>query len=154
MQQVLARTLAATGGFLLAILWMDLMFDAQSFGAASATAVSSIAAYYRRVTLEAGWMTWLVATVMLVTVVGVVLQLRSSPASRARRVVTAVLALGPIALALVMVFPAARELAHAGESTDRLALAQLIAWSHIACFVAISLFVALQLTASRTAPSA
>ena len=141
--------MAASGGFLLAILWMDLMFDAQYFGAAPAAATSSIAAYYRRVTLDAGWMTWLVATVMLVTIVGVVLQARRSQAPRWRRALTPALAVVPIALALVIVFPAARELAGATEGADRLALARLIAWSHIACFVAIAGFVALQLTAAR-----
>lgn len=149
MQQTLARVLAATGGFLLAVLWMDLMFDVQYFGAAPATAASSIAAYYRRVTVEAGWMTWLIATVMLVTVVGVVLQARSSSQPRWRRAVTPALAVVPIALALVVVFPAARELAGAGEPADRLGLVRTIAFSHIACFAAVAAFVALQLTASR-----
>src|SRR5262249_18886028 len=45
--------LAACGGFLLAVLWMDLMFDLQMLGAAPEAAVASIAAYYRRVTTDA-----------------------------------------------------------------------------------------------------
>jgi hypothetical protein len=150
MQQTLARVLAATGGFLLAILWMDLMFDAQYFTAAPDAALTSIAAYYRRVTLDAGWMTWLIATVMLVTIVGVVLQARGSRASRVRRVLTPALAVVPIALALVVVFPAARELATTSDGGHRLSLARLIAWSHIVCFASIAAFITLQLTTSRS----
>ncbi len=52
------RLLAAGGGVLTTVLWFDLMFDVQVFGATGKTlpepVLASIAAYYRRVTMEAG----------------------------------------------------------------------------------------------------
>ncbi|MGH7894021.1 MAG: hypothetical protein ACREQL_05085, partial [Candidatus Binatia bacterium] len=68
--------LAACGGFLVATVWFDLMFDVQVLGHAAApaplpeTTVASIAAYYRRVTTDAQPMQWLIAVVMAVTVLG------------------------------------------------------------------------------------
>jgi hypothetical protein len=56
--------LSACGGFLLAVLWMDLMFDVQVLrhrrsGEASRTGAGPIAGYYRRVTTDASrWATW------------------------------------------------------------------------------------------------
>ena len=49
------RVLAACGGFLLAVLWFDLMFDVQVLRHGSAAVLpepvlASIAGYYRRVT--------------------------------------------------------------------------------------------------------
>lgn len=147
-QQTVARLLAAGGGFLLAVLWMDLMFDVQCFADEPAAAVVSIAAYYRRVTLEAGWMTWLIATVMLVTVVGVVAQMRRATGPRWRRVTIAALALVPIALALSVVFPAARQLATTTVADERFELARTIAFAHIGCFASVATFVGVQLRQS------
>src|SRR5215470_14103961 len=66
------RTFAAAGaGFLLAVLWFDLMFDVQSRKHASdplpTEILASISAYYRRVTTDAYPMNRLVALVMLLT---------------------------------------------------------------------------------------
>ena len=144
-QQTVARLLAAGGGFLLAVLWMDLMFDVQCFADEPAAAVLSIAAYYRRVTLEAGWMTWLIASVMLVTTAGVIAQMRQSTESRWRRVTIAALALVPIALALGVVFPAARQLATTSVADERLDLARTIAFAHFSCFASIAAFIGVQL---------
>ena len=139
----LFRVLAACGGFLLAVLWMDLMYDA-SFLAHEAGATTTMATYYAHVT-KAGWMTWLVAAVMLVAVTACILQLRSSPAPRVYRVLRALLAFVPIALALAVVFPAARELAVATDEGTRAHLARTIAWSHVGCFASIASFIGLQL---------
>src|SRR5215471_4283717 len=68
------RVLAACGGFLLAVLWFDLMFDVQVLrhpeGPLPPLVLVSIASYYRRVTTDAVPMTHLVAVVMLVAVAG------------------------------------------------------------------------------------
>jgi len=66
------HTFAAAGaGFLLAVLWFDLMFDVQTRGHADGPlppeVLSSISAYYRRVTTEAYPMERLVALVMVLT---------------------------------------------------------------------------------------
>src|ERR1700738_3578813 len=67
---------AATGaGFLLAVLWFDLMFDVQTrkhFGEVlPPEALTSISAYYRRVTTEAYPMNRLIALVMLLTLAAI-----------------------------------------------------------------------------------
>ena len=59
--------LAACGGFLLGVLWMDLLFDVQILGADPSAGVASIVAYYRRATIEAYPMNRLIALIMLVT---------------------------------------------------------------------------------------
>ena len=66
------HTFAAAGaGFLLAVLWFDLMFDVQTRKVAGDVlppeVLASISAYYRRVTTEAYPMNRLVALVMLLT---------------------------------------------------------------------------------------
>jgi hypothetical protein len=68
---------AAAGlGFLLAVLWFDLMFDVQTRGhneeALPAEVLASISTYYRRVTTDAAPMNRLVALMMLV-VLGAIL---------------------------------------------------------------------------------
>lgn len=143
MHHTLARVLAATGCFLVAVLWMDLMYDAAYFRGAP-DAMVTITAYYRHVTLEAGWMTWLIALVMVVTLVAVVLQARRSTAHVWRRAVVVALALVPITLAMAVVFPAARGLAHASDAT-RLEHVRLIAWSHVGCLASMGAFVGVQL---------
>jgi len=68
---------AAAGlGFLLAVLWFDLMFDVQARKHADevlpAEVLASISAYYRRVTTDAAPMNRLVALMMLI-VLGAIL---------------------------------------------------------------------------------
>jgi hypothetical protein len=70
------HTFAATGaGFLLAVLWFDLMFDVQtrkhSGEVLPPDVLTSISAYYRRVTTEAYPMNRLVALVMLLTLAAI-----------------------------------------------------------------------------------
>jgi len=67
---------AAAGiGFLLAVLWFDLMFDVQTRKHAGdllpGEVLASISAYYRRVTTEAYPMNRLVALVMLLTLAAI-----------------------------------------------------------------------------------
>jgi hypothetical protein len=70
------HTFAAAGtGFLLAVLWFDLMFDVQTRKHADDVlppeVLSSISGYYRRVTTEAYPMNCLVALVMLLTLAAI-----------------------------------------------------------------------------------
>jgi hypothetical protein len=66
---------AAGAGFLLAVLWFDLMFDVQTRKHAGdplpPEVLASISAYYRRVTTEAYPMNRLVALVMLLTLAAI-----------------------------------------------------------------------------------
>ena len=64
--------LTACAGFLLAVLWMDLMFDSQVRlrGAdPDESVIASIAAYYRRATTTSQPMGSLIAVVMVVLLV-------------------------------------------------------------------------------------
>ena len=79
------HTFAAAGtAFLLAVLWFDLMFDVQTRkypdGALSPEVLTSISAYYRRVTTDAYPMNRLVALVMVLTLPP------SAPRSRRRKI--------------------------------------------------------------------
>jgi len=70
------HTFAAAGaGFLLAVLWFDLMFDVQTRkhpdDPLPPGVLNSISAYYRRVTTEAYPMNRLVALVMLLTLAAI-----------------------------------------------------------------------------------
>ena len=67
-------------GFLLAVLWFDLMFDVQAIKHRNAKqlprpVVESIATYYRRVTTDASPMGRLVVLAMLASIVGFVAQI-------------------------------------------------------------------------------
>jgi hypothetical protein len=63
---------SAGAGFLLAVLWFDLMFDVQVLrhpaGDLPETVLASIAGYYRRVTTDATPMNRLVAVAMVATI--------------------------------------------------------------------------------------
>src|SRR5712675_1810396 len=67
--------IAAGAGFLLAVLWFDLMFDVQtrkhSGNPLPPEVLASISAYYRRVTTEAYPMNRLVALIMLLTLAAI-----------------------------------------------------------------------------------
>src|SRR5207302_5511767 len=74
------HTFAAAGaGFLLAVLWFDLMFDAQTRKHEGSVlpprVLASISAYYRRVTTEAYPMNRLIALVMVLTLVAIVAEI-------------------------------------------------------------------------------
>jgi hypothetical protein len=70
----------APAGFLLAVLWFDLMFDVQVRRTPPPEgAVESISRYYRRVTTDAHPMNLLVALAMLLTITAIVVQLVTDP---------------------------------------------------------------------------
>ncbi len=148
------RILAACGGFLLAVLWFDLMFDVQVLWYADPvlpeSVLASIAAYYRRVTIEAFPMNRLVAVVMLVTIAGSVYVLAAARARRWRAALALTLCTAPIVLAAVRVFPNAARLAGRADSLAQQSdLARTICYEHFACLAAIAAFVALQLSGER-----
>ena len=66
-------------GFLLAVLWFDLMFDVQTRRHAGSAlpreVLASISAYYRRVTTEAYPMNRLVVLVMLLTMAAIIAEI-------------------------------------------------------------------------------
>jgi hypothetical protein len=142
--------MAAGGGFLLAVLWFDLMFDAQALRAPRSApipeaALASIARYYQRVTIDAQPMPRLVGIVMAM-VLGATL---FEPLPWTPWRVASVLLLGvPITLALTRIFPAARRLAARADPVEEQSrLARGIAYAHVACLLAIVAFLAIRLAA-------
>jgi hypothetical protein len=145
--------LTAGGGFLLAVLWMDLIFDAQVLGYRDRgtelpePVLASIAGYYHRATTTSRPMSLLIALVML-TLLGAL----ACQAVRGRDPVwllaaSAVLAGGPILLALTRTVPNAvrlgKRLDSRGEQTR---LARSICRDHLLCLGCLSVFVVLWVT--------
>jgi hypothetical protein len=145
--------LATCGGFLLAVLWMDLMFDVQVLryrdraAALPESVLASIAGYYFRVTTTARPMGHLVGTVMATTLVASGVQLAFVDRSRSLALVSLLLCGAPIILAMLRVYPNAVRLAARSDTAVRQSvLARSICNDHLVCFVAILAFVALQLS--------
>jgi hypothetical protein len=140
----------AGAGFLLAVLWFDLMFDVQIAGTATAEraedVVESIAAYYRRVTTAARPMNRLVAAIMLATLVSIVVQIAREDRPRWVGWVALALAGFPVLLAGIRTVPRAVRL---GTRTDPVARQQELARSiyrdHLVCAAAISALLAVEL---------
>jgi hypothetical protein len=131
----------AGAGFLLAVLWFDLMFDVQG-----ERGVASTAAYYARVTTGARPMNRLVATVMVATLAAVVVQLaqREDPAW----VAWASLALLACAIGVAgaRTVPAAVRLGTQRDPAPVQAqLARGILRQHLFCFAAVTAVLVLQL---------
>lgn len=142
--------LAACGGFLLAVLWMDLMFDVQVLRQRGETlpqpVLDSIAAYYRRVTTEASPMGLLVGAVMLAAVATAVALLGRGAEPRWAGWASLALVLPPVVLAQTRIFPAAVRLgAREGSPAERTRLARSICRAHLFCLGALAAFTALQL---------
>ena len=141
----------AGGGFLLAVLWFDLMFDVQVLGHRDPelpeSSLSSIAAYYARVTTAARPMNRLIATVMLATIAAIVTEIANGDVPAAAAWVS--LALAAVAIVLV----AARTVPNAvrlGARTDTIArqssLARSVCREHLLCLTSIAALIALQLS--------
>ena len=148
-QTRLERILAACGGFLLGILWMDLMFDVQVLHHAASVElpepiVVSIATYYRRVTTDARPMSALIGTVMAIAVGGALWQLIRAPGLRS--LLGVLLIAAPVALAFGRVLPDAIRL---GQRVDALAvqgeLARSICRGHLLCLASVVGFLIVQL---------
>ena len=142
--------LTACAGFLLAVLWMDLMFDTQAElrGAdPDESVVASIAAYYRRATTTSQPMGTLIAVVM-----GALLVCLGIEAWRGGRptwvlIASAVLAGGPILVAMLRTVPNAVRLGRRSDSpAQQSRLARAIYRDHIFCLTGMAAFLLLWLT--------
>jgi len=140
----------AGAGFLLAVLWFDLMFDVQVRRGASRPfdepALASIAAYYARVTTGARPMNRLVATAMLATLVAIIVEIATGDVSAWVAWISLALAAGPIGLAGARTVPAAVRLGTRVDGAERQGeLARAILRDHEICFTCIAALLALQL---------
>jgi hypothetical protein len=138
------------GGFLLAVVWFDLMFDAQVLrhrhGDLPEAVLASIAGYYRRVTTAARPMNRLVAAVRLATITAIVLELTSGDVAAWVAGASLVLAGGAVLLAGMRTVPQAVRL---GARTDTVArqsrLARSIFVEHLGVLAALATLLGVQL---------
>lgn len=142
--------LLACSGFLLAVLWMDLIFDSQVRGARgeqlSEPVLASISDYYCRATTTSRPMSRLIAAVMVTLIGALVFSGVSGHDPWWLIVVSAALAVVPILVALIRTVPNAIRLGSRPEDhAEQSRLARSVYRDHVLCFVLISAFVALRL---------
>jgi hypothetical protein len=140
----------AGAGFLLAVLWFDLMFDVQVLRHRGrelpADALASIAAYYRRVTTDARPMNLLVAAVMLATLIAIAVQIAREDGPAWVGWASLALAGAAIGLAASHTFSSARRLGTRQDPPHvQSRLARSICRDHLACLAAIASLLAVQL---------
>ena len=144
----------AGAGFLLAVLWFDLMHDVQMLryqkGDAPEEVLASIAGYYRRVTTDSRPMNRLVSVAMLVTIIAVVTQLVRDDQPNWVALTSLALIAAPVTLAGAHTFRAAVRLGRRTEPSDvQSDLARSILRDHLLCLVAIVSLLIVQLGFGR-----
>ena len=144
----------AGAGFLLAVLWFDLMFDVQAARLRPPelpeSVLASIAGYYRRVTTAARPMNRLIAAVMVGTIAAVIVQLAQGDAPRWAAAVSLALTVAPITLAAVHTVPSAVRLGARSDTIVRQSrLARSILRDHLLCIAAIAVVLVIQLAFAR-----
>jgi uncharacterized BrkB/YihY/UPF0761 family membrane protein len=145
------RLLTCTGlGFLLAVLWFDLMFDVQASkfrtDQVPDNVRESIATYYARVTTSARPMNLAVALMMLVTLSSEIVTMIESQISLWRSLVTVILTLGAIGLAAAHTVPAAKRIgARIDGAEQHSLLIRSVLRDHRICFVTLLVVLLLQL---------
>jgi hypothetical protein len=135
-----ATLLTACGGFLLAVLWMDLIFDVQVLGHRSAgdqlpePVLASIAGYYHRATTTSRPMSRLIALVMVILLGALGFQVVRGHDPGWLLAISAGLAGVPMALALTHTVPSAVRLGHRADSpAEQSRLARSICRDHLIC---------------------
>jgi hypothetical protein len=151
-QTLRVRAIAASGvGFILAVLWFDLMFDIQVRGHddrhdLSEAVRASIASYYARVTIAARPMNRLIALVMVVTIGATVGELLRGDLPTWRAWAALVLTAGAVGIAaLRTVRNAVRLGRRADDDEHQSRLAREILRDHLLCLGAIVVVLVLQL---------
>jgi hypothetical protein len=144
----------AGAGFLLAVLWFDLMFDVQVLGHREPDlpedVLASLSDYYRRVTTAARPMNRLVAVTMLATISAIGVQIARRDAPRWAGWASLALVVSPIVLASVRTVPSAVRLGAGIESIDRQSRrARSICRDHLFCLAAIASLLTVQLAFAR-----
>lgn len=140
----------AGGGFLLAVLWFDLMFDVQTIvqhqRELPEEVLASIAGYYGRVTTAARPMNRLIALVMLATLAAIVVELTGGHQANWVPWASLALAVPPIVLAGAHTVPSAVRLGARRDPIERQsALARTICREHLFCALCIAALLVVQL---------
>ena len=135
-----APLLTSCSGFLFAVLWMDLIFDAQIFGHRGdgeelpESVLASMAAYYHRATTTSRPMSRLIALVMVVLLGALGFQAARGHEPAWLLVMSAGLAGLPTMLALIQTVPNAVRLGHRIDSPpEQTRLARSICRDHLIC---------------------
>ena len=141
-------------GFLVAVLWFDLMFDVQALASRERgrelpeQVLVSISGYYRRVTTEARPMNRLVGAAMLATIAAIVAQIARGDQASWVGWTSLVLTASAVLVAAGHTFPRAVRLGGRADPKDvQSRLARSIARDHLFCLVAIVSVLAIQLAA-------
>jgi hypothetical protein len=142
--------LTACSGFLLAVLWMDLIFDVQVLRHRNAGAelpepvVASIAAYYHRATTTSQPMSRLIALVMVILLGAFVFQAARGHDPGWLLVLSAGLVGIPTLLALTHTVPNAIRLGNrADNAPEQTRLARSICQDHLVCAACMVVFLVL-----------
>src|SRR3981081_1587216 len=143
---------AAGAGFLLAVLWFDLMFDVQTRRHAAdplpPEVLASISAYYRRVTTEAYPMNRLVALVMLLTLAAICGEIAQGENAWWVGWGSLVLAASGFVLTMIRTVPTARVLGSGADTAEEQSrLARAVCRDHMFSFARMSALLILQLGA-------
>jgi hypothetical protein len=147
------NALAASGaGFLLAVLWFDLMFDVQTRKSAAnvlpSDVLASISAYYRRVTTEAYPMNRLVALVMLLTLAAICVEIVRGEYAWWIAWGSLLVAASGFVPTLMRTVPNAQRLGTAQDSPEeQTRLARAICRDHMLSFARMGVLLILQLIA-------
>jgi hypothetical protein len=142
----------AGAGFLLAVLWFDLMHDVQLLAGRVAVdeAVASIATYYGRVTTGARPMNRLIALVMLATLAAAVIQLVQDDAPNAAAASTLLLLASAVGFAAFRTVGSAVRLGHRDEPFEAQVIrARGILRDHVLCFGLVLTAVVIQFVFAR-----
>lgn len=152
---MVAGLLIACSGFLLAVLWMDLIFDTQAAGRRPGggqlpePVLSSIAAYYRRATTTSQPMGRLIAAVMLVLLGALGFESVRGDSPAWLLIASGLLAGGPILLALIRTVPHAVRLGRrSDDAVEQTRLACAILGDHVLCALGMLAFLVLWLVDS------
>jgi hypothetical protein len=146
----MSRFVTAGAGFLLAVLWFDLMFDVQVIrhrrDQLPEAVLASIAGYYRRVTTAARPMNRLIATVMLATLAALAVEIADRHGRSWLAWASLALAGAPILLAATHTVPCAVRLGSRSDPPERQSvLARSILRDHLLCFASIAALLVVQL---------
>ena len=146
----------ACGGFLIAVLWMDLIFDSQVLRRRGGdelpqAVLSSIADYYHRATTTSRPMSYLIAAVMVILLGTLGFSAAHGDDPGWLIVVLATLAGVPILLALIRTVPNAVALGNrTGTPAEQSRLARSICLDHLVCLAGMSAFLVVWLVFART----
>jgi hypothetical protein len=144
----------AGAGFLLAVLWFDLMFDVQVLphrgGEVPEAVLDSIAAYYRRVTTAGRPMNRMVALAMVETIAAIVVQIAKCLAPRWAAWTSLVLITCAVGLAAVRTVSSAQRLGAQRDPLDvQGRIARTVLRDHVVCATLVVVLLVLQLGFAR-----